>query len=113
MSLRHLLLAGAVLAAVSLVAAARGPVGFGIPAPVYTARAPVYYAPAPAYYPPVPAYYAQASSYSQPPPAYYYPPAFRAAPLVVYAPRAAWHPPSQYVAYRPHHGPGRAYGARR
>lgn len=73
-----LIATGAVLAAVSGTALARGDISFGIsigvplaPAPVYVAPPPVVYAPAPrVYYEPARVYYA---------PAYYYP-----APVVKY-----------------------------
>jgi hypothetical protein len=54
-------LAGAVLGAAALPAAARGFVSFGIGAPVY---GPTYYQP----------YYGGGYAYAPPPPAYYYPP---------------------------------------
>ncbi len=61
-------LAGAVLGAASLPAAARGYVSFGYGGPTYYSYGPSYYAPSYGY------------SYYAPPPAYYYPP-----PAPVYA----------------------------
>lgn len=56
-------LAGAVLGAAALPAAARGYVAFGVGGPTYYDYGPSYYAPSYGY------------SYYAPPPAYYYPPA--------------------------------------
>lgn len=69
-----LMATGAVLAAASGTALARGDVSFGIsigvpvaPAPVYVAPPPVVYAPPPrVYYAPAPVYYAPAYYYQAP-----------------------------------------------
>jgi hypothetical protein len=102
MKIARLVVAGAVLAGLSGVAAARDNVhfsiAFGVPAPVVVAPAPVY-APAPAYYAPPPTYY--------PPAPTYYPQTVYYAPQPVYSPYVVRYVPS-VVVHRPPYG--RAWG---
>ena len=93
--------AGAALALLSGVAAARDnvsfSVSFGMPTPVYVAPAPVY-VPAPTYYPPRPAYF--------PPTTVYYSPA----PVPGYAPYVVRVAPAYYPARPYGHVHGRGHG---